>query len=250
MPWTETRSPSFTARHEERDARDAVSVLELLEGTRERLLGVFETVPDEIAVVLHTAPMQLALAQPYLLIVRALTAPAGRRYLGGWFSIGEVHVLAPRLLARRASKVSGSREMVMLVPAALYTQLVVAANNERLPPPFRVAGFQRYVRWAWLAAGAAQYFSGQTVYARGAIARRLREGRQPSFPPSVADATLLGGSVFDLLAEERGEQAAVELASSLPSGGAREALRRAFDGRQLVNIEGEWRSHLARMAEP
>lgn len=250
MPWTETRSPSFTARHDERDARDAVSVLELLEGTRERLLGVFANVPDDIAVVLHTSQLQLALAQPYLLIIRALTAPAGRRYLAGWFSTGEVHVLAPRLLARRPSNVAGSREMVMLAPAALYTQLVVAANNERLPPPFRVVGFVRYVRWAWLAAGAAQYFSGQTVYARPAIARRLREGGRPSFPPGVADATLLGGSVFDLLAEERGEQAAVELASSLPAGGAREALRRAFSGRPLVNIEGEWRGHLARMAEP
>jgi hypothetical protein len=250
VPWTETRSPSFTARHEERDARDAVSVLELLEGTRERLADAFRLVPEDVAVILHTSQLQLALAQPYLPILRALTAPAGRRYLAGWFSRGEVHVLAPRLLARRASNVAGSREMVMLSPASLYAQLVVAANNERLPPPFRVAGFLRYVRWAWLAAGAAQYFSGQTVYARPAIARRLREGRPPAFPPGVADATLLGGSLFDLLAEESGEAAAVGLASSLPAGGAQAALRQAFPGRNLVNTEGEWRAHLARLAEP
>ena len=250
MPWSETRSPFFAARHDERDAQDAVSVLELLEGTRERLSDAFPVLPDEVAVVLHGSPLQLALAQPYLPILRALTAPAGRRYLAGWFSAGEVHVLAPRLLAGRASNVHGSREMIMLSPAALYAQLVVAANNPGLPPPFRAGSFARYVRWAWLAAGAAQYFSGQTVYARPAIARRLREGRAPAFPPSVADATLLGGSLFDMVVEEQGEGAAVELATTLPRGGAREALQRAFRGRSLVDTEGLWRAHLARMAEP
>ncbi len=250
MPWTETRSPYFAARHEDRDGRDAISVLELLEGTRERLAEAFPSVPDEVAVVLHTSPMQLTLAQPYLPIIRLLTAPAGRRYLAGWFSTGEVHVLAPRLLADRASNVAGSREMIMLAPAALYAQLVVAANNERLPPPFRVAGFLRYVRWAWLAAGAAQYFSGQTVYARPAIARRLREGRAPAFPPRVSDATLLGGSLFDLLAQEQGEPAAVQLATARPAGSAHEAIRRAFPGRSLADTEELWREHLSRMAEP
>lgn len=250
MPWTETRSPSFSARHEERDARDAVSVLELLEGTRERLAAAFPRLPGEVAVVLHTSARQLSLAQPYLPLIRALTAPAGRRYLAGWFAAGEVHVLAPRLLARRASKVPGSREMVMLAPAALYAHLVVAASNHALPPPFGIGSFARYVRWAWLAAGAAQYFSGQTVYARPAIARRLREGRPPAFPPRVGDATLLGGSLFDLLAEEEGEPAAVGLATAPPAGGASQALRSAFRGRALVDTEGLWRAHLARMAEP
>lgn len=250
MTWVETASPSFSARHEARDADDAVSVLELLEGTRERLADAFPVLPGEVAVVLHSSVAQVAFAQPALPIVRQLTSPAGRRYLAGWISSREVHVLAPRLLAERASNVRGSREMLMLTPASLYAQLVVAANNRRLPPPFTPRRFAAYVRWAWLVAGAGQYFSGQTVYARPAIARRLREGRSPSFPPAVADAWLLGGSVFDLLASERGEDAAVQLAMSLPSGGAREALRHAFAGRPLTESEAVWRAHLAHIAEP
>lgn len=250
MPWVETSSPSFTARHEYSDGDDAQSVLELLEGTRERLGRVFVTLPDQVAVVLHGSPLQLAVAQPYLPLLRALTAPAGRRYLAGWFSRGEVHVLTPRLLTARASNVSGSREMIMLTPAALYAQLVVGINNPGLPPPFRPTSFVRYVQWAWLASGAAQYFSGQTVYARPAIARRLHEGPAPEFPPGVRDAALLGGTVFDLLAREEGEQAAVDLATSLPRSGSRAALVKAFSGRALVHTEGTWRAHLARMAEP
>jgi hypothetical protein len=250
VSWVETTSPSFTARHEQRDSDDAVSVLELLEATRERLSDAFPAVPAEVAVILHGSEAQLAMAQPYLPLLRRLTAPAGRRYLVGWFSSGEVHVLAPRLLARRASNVAGSREMVMLSPAALYAQLVVGENNRLLPPPFRPASFSRYIRWAWLAAGAAQYFSGQTAFARPAIARRLREGPTPDFPPGVRDAPLLGGTVYDLLVHEEGTQAAVTLASRLPPGGSRQALLDAFHGRPLLHTEGAWRAHLAWMAAP
>ncbi len=249
MPWVETSSPNFTARHEHGDIDDAVAVLELIEGTRERLGEIFTRVPAEVAVVLHRSQVELCLAQPYLPFVRLATAPAGRRYLAGWCSPNEVHVLSPRLLERRASAVPGSREMAMLGPATLYAQLVLAANNRTLPPPFRPAGLGRYVRWAWLTAGAAQYFSGQTAFARPAIARRLREGREPSFPPSVRDAALLGGSVFDLLAREHGVGAAVRLAYSPLHGQPATALVGAFDGRALIHTEGAWRAHLARLAE-
>ncbi|MGI8802587.1 MAG: hypothetical protein ACR2KV_10505 [Solirubrobacteraceae bacterium] len=249
MAWVETSSPNFTARHEHADVDDAVAVLELVEGTRERLGGMFTRVPDDVAVILHRSQVELCLAQPYLPIVRLATAPAGRRYLAGWCSPSEVHVLAPRLLERRASAVPGSREMAMLGPATLYTQLVLAANNRTLPPPFRPGGLRRYVRWAWLAAGAAQFFSGQTAFARPAIARRLREGREPAFPPGVRDAALLGGSVFDLLAREHGTGAAVRLAYAPLHGHPREALVGAFDGRAMIHTEGAWRAHLARLAE-
>ena len=248
MPWVETSSPNFTARHEHVDLDDAVAVLELIEGTRERVGAIFTRVPDEVAVVLHTSQLELSLAQPYLPIVRLATAPAGRRYLAGWCSPGEVHVLAPRLLERRASAVPGSREMAMLGPATLYTQLVLAANNRTLPPPFRLTVLHRYLRWAWLTAGAAQYFSGQTAFARPAIARRLREGREPSFPPDVRDAALLGGSLFDLLAREHGVGAAVRLAYTPLHGQPREALVDAFDGRAAIHTEGAWRAHLAQLA--
>jgi hypothetical protein len=206
-------------------------------------------VPGEVAVVLHDSPLQLALARPAVPALWLLTAPAARRYLNGGASTGELHVLRPRRLAERASNVAGSREMLLLSPAALYAQLVVALNNPGLPPPLRPARLARYVRWAWLAAGAAQYFSGQTVYARSPIARRLREGRPPAFPPHVRDATLLGGSIFDLLAQERGEPAAVALASQLVPGGADAALRRAF-GRPPAETAARWRRHLERLASP
>ncbi len=249
MTWVETSSPNFTARHDHVDVDDAVAVLELVEGTRERLGTIFTRVPDDVAVVLHSSQFELSLAQPYLPLVRLATAPAGRRYLAGWCSPREVHVLAPRLLERRASAVPGSREMAMLGPATLYTQLVLAANNRTLPPPFRPTAVRRYLRWAWLAAGAAQYFSGQTTFARPAIARRLREGREPAFPPDVRDAALLGGSVFDLLAREHGVGAAVRLAYTPLSGRPRDALVGAFAGRALIHTEGAWRAHLARQAE-
>jgi hypothetical protein len=177
-----------------------------------------------------------------------MVAPAARRYLVGWFGTGSIHVLAPRVLVAHASNVAGSREMNLLAPAALYAQLVVGMNNPSLPPPFGPARFARYVRWAWLQAGAAQWFSGQTAYARPAIARRLREGPEPAFPPGVRDAPLLGGTVFDLLAREEGEAACVHLACDLPRGGAGEALYRAFEGRPLRHTEAAWRSHLARIA--
>jgi len=248
LSWVETTSPHFTARHEEADDEDVVGVLELLEGTRERLGEAFHQLPDHVAVVVHPTPFALSLAQPYLPIIRRLTAPAARRYLVGWFQHDEIHVLAPRALEARASSVPGSREMNLLAPAALYTQLALGASSERLPPPFRPATFVRYVRWAWLAAGAAQYFSGQTAFARPAIARRLREGAEPSFPPGIRDAQLLGGTVVDLLAREQGEQEAVRLAIELDPDGPRKALVNAFGGRPLAHTERTWRAHLANIA--
>lgn len=248
MPWVETTSPSFSARHELDDDADVVEVLELLESTRERLGSVFERLPDDISVVIHGSPVQLDLAQPYVPLIRRMTAPAARRYLVGWFSAGEIHVLAPRLLRSRASNVPGSLEMNLLAPAALYTQIVIGANNPGLPPPFRPGTFGRYLRWAWLSAGAAQYFSGQTPHARPAIGRRLHEGPRPAFPPGIRDAMLLGGTVIDLVAREEGDDAAVRLACRRPRGTARDALLETFHGRPLVHTEGAWRSHLARLA--
>ena len=248
MPWVETESPHFAARHELVDDDDVAGVLELLEGTRDRLAGSFATIPGEIEVVVHGSDAALAAAQPYLPILRRMVAPAARRYLVGWFGREAIHVLAPRILIEHASNVPGSREMNLLAPAALYTELVIGLNDARLPPPFRVGSFARYVRWAWLQAGAAAWFAGQTAYARPAIARRLREGPEPDFPPGVRDAHLLGGTVFDLLAREEGEAACVRLASARPAGDASEVLRGAFHGRPLRHTESTWRAHLARIS--
>jgi len=250
VPWVETISPHFAARHELADDDDVAGVLELLEGTRERLAAAFPALPEEVEVIVHGSDAALAAAQPYLPLLRRMVAPPTRRYLVGWFGSESIHVLAPRALIAHASAVPDSREMNLLAPAALYTQLVVGLNNPRLPPPFRVGSFSRYVRWAWLQAGAGQWFSGQTAFARPAIARRLREGPTPEFPPGVRDAHVLGGSLFDLLALEEGERACVTLATEVPGrrADAGEALRAAFHGRPLRHTEAAWRSHLARMA--
>lgn len=249
MAWVESVSPSFLARHESEEAGDAARVLELLERAREGLAPLFPHVPDEVAVVLHGSEIALHLAQPYLVLLRVGTAPAARRYLAGWYSSGELHVLSPRRLAKRASSVQGSREMLTLAPAALYARLVIGASNPELPPPFTPRSLLRAARWAWLGEGAAAFFSGQTARSRPAIARRLREGGPPDFPPGLRDATLLGGTVLDLLAREEGVPAAARLASKLHPGGARAALTQAFGGRPIARTESTWRAHLERLAE-
>ncbi len=246
--WVESSSRNFTARHDEQEAAAVRSVLTLLEDTRERLAAAFPAVPAEVTIVVHSSAAQLDLAQPFLPVVRRLTAPAARGYLGGWVARGTLHVLSPRLLSERAASTEGSREMLLLTPAALYVALVVAECNPALPPPWSLRNTTRSVTWAWLLGGCAQWFSGQTAHARPAIARRLREGGRPDFPPRLRDATLLGGTVVDLIAREEGVARAVQLACSLPSGGPREALVAAFDGRALVHTEGTWRAHLARLA--
>ncbi len=249
MSWVETESPSFSARHTDGDADDVVGVLELLESTRLELASVLPaTPPAPVEVVVHPSRTQLYAAQPHLLAVTRLTAPAARRYLTGWAGAGTLHLLAPRLLTARASSVPGSREMALLAPAALYAQLALGYVNPRLPPPLRPRSLGGLGRWAWLGAGAPQWLSGQAAYARPAIARRLREGSEPAFPPGMQDAVLLGGTVVDLLAREEGEGKAIEFALTAGKGPPTAALVDAFAGRALVHTEGTWRAHLARLA--
>ena len=93
--------------------------------------------------------------------------------------------------------------------------------------------------------GGAQWLSGQTRHVRPAVARRLREGGAPAFPPKPADALLLGGTVFDLLAREEGERAAVEAARA----GADHLLADGFHGRGVRRTEDAWRSHLTRITD-
>jgi hypothetical protein len=242
----ESASETFVARHDERDADDAERVLAQLEHARDRLEERFPARPGELAVVLHSSAALLDAAQPWLPIARRLTAPAARRYVVGWAGERELHVLAPRLLAHRASNVEGSLEMLMLAPAALLARRYVAEGHPALPPPFRPRRLARWSRWAWLVEGAAQWLSGQTRHVHPAVARRLREGPEPEFPPSRADAVLLGGTVFDLLAREEGERACVTLARGPHPDGPGRALEIAFP-RALRHTERAWRSHLARL---
>jgi hypothetical protein len=248
MPWVESASASFRARHASAEAEQAEQVLDSLELARDQLAPYFPRLVDGVTVVLHRSAMSLSMASPLLPLAWLLTAPAARRYVAGWVTRRELHVLAPSALHARASKVPGSREMLSLTPAGLYARRVIAENNHDLIQalvPTRVAA---EVRWAWLLEGAARWFAGQTDHARPAIARRLREGRSPEFPPGVRDALLLGGTVIDLLAREEGEQAAARLASRLDPAGPRSALSKAFAGRPLAQTERAWRSHLVRIA--
>jgi hypothetical protein len=71
----------------------------------------------------------------------------------------------------------------------------------------------------------------------------MREGKPPSFPPSAADAQLLGGTVFSLLARAAGQQSCVELAKVEHAWQARNAIELAF-AREMDEVEQEWRVYL------
>jgi hypothetical protein len=243
--WVETASETFVARHDERDAADVERVLAQLEFVRGRLERLLEVELGELAVVLHGSPAQLDAAQPWLPVQRRLTAPAARRYVVGWAAERELHVLSPRLLAQRASNVEGSLGLLMLSPAGLLARRALAARHPGFPPPLGPRRLQRWMRWAWFVEGAAQWLSGQTRHVRPAVARRLREGRQPAFPPGRADALLLGGTVFDLVAREEGDRAAVAVVRAGPE----QALEQAFGRRRTRHSEAAWRSHLSRLTQ-
>jgi hypothetical protein len=246
VTWAETASETFLARHDGRDAADAERVLAQLEYARERLERQLEVQLGELAVVLHGSPAQLDAAQPWLAVQRRLTNPAARRYVVGWAGERELHVLSPRLLAHRASNVEGSLEMLMLAPSALLARHAIARRHPGFPPPLGPLRLRRWMRDAWFVEGAAQWLSGQTRHVRPAVTRRLRDGAAPSFPPGSRDALLLGGTVFDLLAREEGDRAAVAGAR----GGPKAMIEAGFHGRGVRRTEDAWRSHLARVAEP
>jgi hypothetical protein len=243
--WSETASETFVARHDERDAADAERVLAQLEHARERIESRLEVSLGELDVVLHGSPAQLDAAQPWLPLQRRLTAPSARRYVVGWAGERELHVLSPRLLAQRASNVEGSLEMLMLAPAGLLARRAVAVRQPGFPPPVGPARLARWLRHAWYAEGAAQWLSGQTGHVRPAVARRLREGGAPSFPPGRADALLLGGTVIDLLAREEGDRTAIAAIREGPG----QVLDALGGSRRQRHTAAAWRSHLTRVAE-
>jgi hypothetical protein len=248
MAWTETTSLSFTARHEASQSDDALAVLERLEAFRTRLERRFPRAPANVAVILHDSPLQLALAQPFLPIGRRLTAAAGRRYMAGWYTADELHTLSP-LALRRLAAGPDSRQALELTPERVYTLLTVGVSNPLLPPPFRPSTLRSYLRSAWIAEGAAQYFSGQLEHLRPAIARRLR-GPAPTLPPRLRDASLLGGSVFDLLARRRGDERACVRLATHPHTDRPEAVLEGVFELPHAEVERGWRAHLAELASP
>jgi hypothetical protein len=248
MPWVETHSLSFTARHDTGDTVFAQRTLDRLENLRLRLEDRFDAVPGEVTVVVHTSPAWLSLAHPFLPAARWSAAPAGRRYLAGWAVATELHVLNDPHIDRRAAG-EDSREALRGTAERLYAQLVVAANNPALPPSWTPRRFGRYLRWSWLVEGAGQYFARQVGLYRPAVIRRLREGARPSFPPGRRDAVILGGTLFDLLEQERGPDACDGLVARLRREGPRAQIEGAFDARAR-EVESAWRDYLREIARP
>jgi hypothetical protein len=246
VAWVETPSPSFTARHDSAHVEDAEAVLDALESHRARLQELYPRLPENVTIVLHDSWMQLALAQPYLPVARRLASPSARRYMAGWFTGHEVHVLAPERLEELAGG-PDSREALLLTPQRVYTMLVAGSDNPLLPPPFRPRTAATLRRVPWLLEGIAQFLSGQVPLLRPAISIRLREG-PVRFPPGRRDAPLVAGALFALLAHERGESACVRLARQPVTDGGR-ALESAF-GLTTSELVSAWRSHLERLAAP
>jgi|SRR5215211_274665 len=246
MAWIETESLSFVARHEAEDTDSAQRTLDALEDLRLRLEERFDEAPGGITVIVHPTPGWLAAAHPFLPAARLAAASAGRRYLAGWAMASELHVLNDDYLDRRAA---GEDSLAALRGTAerLYVQVVLGANNQRLPPPWGPRRFLRYLKWNWLIEGAAQYYAGQASLFRAAVSTRLREKRPPAFPPSPRDAIILGGTVFDLLERERGPDACDVLASRLRRDGPRAAIELAF-AMGFRHVEQEWRTYLRRLA--
>ena len=83
MSWVETPSASFTARHDARDADDAVALLDRMELFRAQLERRFFRTPGDVSIVMHPSVLELSLAQPWLPLARQATAPAARRHPRG-----------------------------------------------------------------------------------------------------------------------------------------------------------------------
>jgi hypothetical protein len=225
MSWVETESLSFTARHDSDDSAFAERTLDRLEHLRLRLEDRFERIPAEVTIVVHTNPVWLTAAHPFLPAARWSAAPAGRRYLAGWPMSTELHVLNDTHMERRAAG-DDSYEALRGTAERLYAQMVVAANNTALPPSWTPRRFGRYLRWAWLVEGGAQYFSRQVGLYRAAV--------------------ILGGTIFDLLENERGPEACERLVAKLLPQGPDVQLEDAFDAR-FRDIEDAWRDYLREM---
>ncbi len=248
MTWIETESLSFTARHDDADTACAQRILDALEELRLRLEERFSEAPGDVTVVIHDNPAYLSAAHPLLPPVRWSAAPSARRYVSGWPMTGEIHVLSDEWMQRRAGGEDSLRALLGTAER-MYCQLVLAANNDRLPPMWTPRRFITYLRWAWLVEGAAQYFSGQVSLYRPAVITRLREGERPKFPPSRRDAIILGGTLFDLLDRHAGPEACLRLSSRLRREGPRSSLELAFDAGSAA-IEKAWRLYLDEILHP
>ena len=193
----------------------------------------------DLAVVLHPTSAQLDAAQPWLPLQRARTAPAARRYVVGTVTEEEIHVLAPRVLAQRASNVEGSLELLMLAPSALLAKRMLAYRSGAWPGAGRRRpGASRAPRSSSPA---------RSSHIRPAAVLPTTSGPRRASRPAAATRSCSAARVFDLLAARGGRRGARRAG---PRARSAQALERAFHGRPLRQTEQAWRSHLNRLARP
>ena len=239
MPWVESVSPSFRARHDSAHADDADRVLQSLERTRERLAELFpRTVGEHHGRAAPLSPLSLSLSNPLLPLTWLATAPAARRYVAGWAGAGELHVLAPDALdAARVERPRLARDARAHRRLRCTRRRRDRREQPRTCPANAHAGPAALeLRWAWLLEGAARWFSGQTEHARPAIARRLREGGRPSFPPACATPPCSAGPCSTCSRARRASARPRASSRRLHPQGARAALsaRRSADARSCT----------------
>ena len=74
MPWVESASPSFRARHDAGDGADVERLLDSLESTRDRLSGLFAHADGGFTLVVHRSSTSLTLSNP---LIKAVALAAG-----------------------------------------------------------------------------------------------------------------------------------------------------------------------------
>ena len=249
MAWVDTASETFLARHDERDADDAAARARAARVRAHAAGGALRDAArgarGRAALLVRAARRRAALGPARAPADRARSA-ALRRRLGRAARAARALPAAARAPGLERRGLAGDADARAL--GAARAPLCGGRATRRCRRRCRRARLARWSRWAWLVEGAAQWLAGQTRHVRPAIARRLKEGSAPAFPPSRADALLLGGSIFDLLAREEGDRACVTLARGPHPDGPLRALEIAFP-RSLRHTESAWRSHLARLAE-
>ena len=196
MSWTESASSSFACRHSSA-APATPRVFSTCSSARANgSPRASRSSTTEITVVLHDSPHALALSNPLLPAIWGLTAKPARRYVAGWVGRHELHVLSPRALRERASRVSGSFEMLALAPGIAVRQArdrgVPTASCSGRGCPSRSGRSCAGPGW-WRAPHAGSPARAGT--ARSVVGQYLRAGHRPQFPPSARDAPLLAAEL-------------------------------------------------------
>ena len=191
MPWVETTSLSFTARHESahdgrrarRCSRRSRRIARASRSCSRGSPGTSRSCCTTRALQLGARPaLPSTRPAPRLARRRAATWPAGSRRARCTCSRREV-------LRALAGGPGLARGADAARPQRVYTMLVVGEQQPAAAAAVPAGARSRTTaRVAWLAEGAAQYFSGQVPLLRAAIATRLRARAASTSRPRARDA--------------------------------------------------------------